>query len=248
MKTRKREKAMQRYEREARNKHVKTRKREKPCIRMNERQVRMKKCIIIMGVIWTCFVLNGCQRVEPEVRAYPLAIGIDHTGASYRIYYAMPDMATYTGEDKSAGKHNLLWVYEGTDFKEIEKQVRSSREQLLDLGHVQVILFSEALLNSGQPYEEVLKYLNSETALGSGAYVFSCSSLDEIMHQNGEMTDSLGEYLVDLVDKEQGVEQRERPKTLQKLYNAWYNGEPVPKLLKVVLEENYIKVMESDKE
>lgn len=222
-------------------------KEKKPCRGMNERQERMKKWIIIMGVIWTCFVLNGCQRVEPEVRAYPLALGLDYTGTSYRIYYAMPDMAAYTGEGKSAEKHDLLWMYEGADFREIEKLVRSSREQLLDLGHVQVILFSEALLSSGQPYEEVLKYLSSETALGSGAYVFSCGSLDQIMQQNGEMTDSLGEYLVDLVDKEQGVEQRERPKTLQQLYNAWYNGEPVPKLLKVVVEENYIKVMESDK-
>lgn len=206
----------------------------------------MKKWIVIVGMLWTCLMVNGCQRVEPEVRAYPLALGLDYTGASYRIYYAMPDMAAYTGEDKSAEKHDLLWVYEGADFKEIEKQVRSSREQLLDLGHVQVILFSEALLNSGQPYEEVLKHLNSEAALGSGAYVFSCTSLDEIMQQNGEMTDSLGEYLVDLVDKEQGVAQRERPKTLQRLYNAWYNGEPVPKLLQVVLEQNYIKVMESE--
>lgn len=206
----------------------------------------MKKWLPIICIILFSCIGTGCQRVEPEVRAYPLALGLDYTGVSYRIYYAMPDMAAYTGEGKSAEKHDLLWMYEGRDFKEIEKQVRSSREQLLDLGHVQVILFSDALLNSGQPYEEVLKYLSGEPALGSGAYVFSCASVDEIMQQNGEMTDSLGEYLVDLVDKEQGVEQREKPKMLQRLYNAWYNEEPVPKLLKVVLEQNYIKVIESD--
>lgn len=205
----------------------------------------VKKWGLVLGIALLSFINMGCQRVEPEVRAYPLALGIDYTGESYRIYYAMPDMAAYTGEGKAAKTHELTWVYEGSNFKEIEKQVRSSREQLLDLGHVQVILFSEGLLSSGQPYETVLQYLTDEAVLGSGAYVFSCSSLDEIMRQNGEMTDSLGEYLVDLVDKEEGVAQREKPKTLQQLYNAWYNGEAVPKLLRVVLEQNYIKVLES---
>ncbi len=206
----------------------------------------MKKIVTLAGIILYCLIANGCQRVEPEVRAYPLAIGLDYTGTSYKIYYAMPDLSAYTGDGKSTQKHDLLWTYEGSNFKEIEKQVRSSREQLLDLGHVQVILFGENLLNSGIPYEEVIKYLNDEPMLGSGAYVFSSAALEDVMKQNGEMTDSLGEYLVDLVDKENAVEQREMPKTLQDLYNAWYNGEPVPSLLKVVLEQNYIKVQPSD--
>ena len=89
--------------------------------------------------------------------------------------------------------------------------------------------------------------MEENTDLGSGAYVFSCSNLEEIMKQNGETTDSLGEYLVDLVDKEEGVEQREKPKILQTLYNAWYNKEPVPKLLRVVFEQEYMKVLESAK-
>ena len=157
----------------------------------------------------------------------------------------MPDLGAYTGDGKTAEKHDLTWMYEGKDFSEIEKQVRSSREQLLDLGHVQVILFTERLLNAGSPYEEILVYLREDADLGSGSYVFACGNIDEIMNKNGELSNSIGEYLVDLVDKEEGVEQREKPKTLQKLYNAWYNEEPVPDLLKVVLEENYIKVEES---
>lgn len=199
----------------------------------------------MIGILIISISITGCQRVEPEVRAYPLAIGLDYTGEVYRIFYAMPDLGAYTGDGKTAEKHDLTWMYEGKDFSEIEKQVRSSREQLLDLGHVQVILFTERLLNAGSPYEEILVYLQDEADLGSGAYVFACGNIDEIMNKNGELSNSIGEYLVDLVDKEEGVEQREKPKTLQKLYNAWYNEEPVPDLLKVVLEENYIKVEES---
>lgn len=205
----------------------------------------MKKVTLFVGLLFF-LMLTGCQRVEPEVRAYPLALGFDYTENGYRIYYAMPDLAAYTGEGKAGENHELLWVYEGADFQEIEKQVRSSREQLLDLGHVQVILFSEKLLKSGNPYEEVLRYLDGEAMPGSSAYVFSCGMLDAVMQQNGVLTDSLGEYLVDLIDKEQGVSEREKPKTLQNLYNAWYNKEPVPALLKVQLEQNYIKVLESE--
>lgn len=207
--------------------------------------MKMRKWIFIAASCIVGFLFCGCRNIEPEVRAYPLAIGIDYTGQLYRIFYAMPDMAAYAGDGKNTEMQNLTWLYEGTDFQDIEKQVRSSRQQLLDLGHVQVLLFSEGLLNSGQPYEQVLTYFEEKKELGSGAYVFSCVNLEEIMKQNGEITDSLGEYLVDLVDKEEGVEQREKPKTLQTLYNAWYNGEAVPKLLRVVLEKEYIKVLKS---
>lgn len=206
----------------------------------------IKKCIYILGLfILGCFVL-GCSRIEPEVRAYPLAIGLDYTGKEYRIFYAMPDMNAYTGEGKSAKKDDMTWMYQGYDFSEIEKQVRSIRGQLLDLGHVQVLLFTERLLQSKKSYEEVLTYLQEEAVLGSGAYVFSCGNIDEIMYQNGETTESLGEYLVELIDKEEGEEQREKPKTLQRLYNAWYNNENVPDLLKVVLENGHIRVLPSD--
>lgn len=209
--------------------------------------MKMKKWIFIMASSVLGILLIGCRKIEPEVRAYPLAIGIDYTGQTYRLFYAMPNMSAYAGDGKNTEKLKLTWMYEGIDFKDIEKQVRSSRQQLLDLGHVQILLFSEGLLNSGQPYENALVYLEEKTELGSGAYVFSCSNLEEIMKQNGETTDSLGEYLVDLVDKEEGVEQREKPKILQTLYNAWYNKEPVPKLLRVVFEQEYMKVLESAK-
>lgn len=205
----------------------------------------IKKVIYMTGILSLgCFCL-GCQRVEPEMRAYPLAIGLDHTGEEYRIFYAMPDMNAYTGDGETAKKEDLTWLYQGVDFTEIEKQVRSSRQQLLDLGHVQVLLFTDRLLTSGKPYEETLAFLQEEAVLGSGAYVFACSNIDEIMYQNGTMTDSLGEYLVDLVDKEKGEAKREKPKTLQSLYNAWYNKEKVPDLLRAALEEEYLRVLPS---
>lgn len=197
--------------------------------------------VFLLGIL----LLTGCRRVEPEVRAYPLALGLDYRDGLYRIYYAMPDLSAYSGDGKGGEKQDLLWLYEGDSFQNIEKQVRSSRDQLLDLGHVQTILFADTLLQSGEPYEQVLQYLEEQKELGSSAYVFSCEALDQVMEQNGKMTESLGEYLVDLIDKEEGVARRERPKILQHLYNAWYNGEEVPALLQVEYKDSYLVVKES---
>lgn len=206
-----------------------------------------KKFMAVLAVLlFLGFARCGCRRVEPEVRAYPLALGFDYRDGAYQIYYAMPDLSAYSGDGKGGEQQELLWQYGGDSLDEIEKQVRSSRDQLLDLGHVQTIMFSEVLLQSGKPYEEVLQFLNERKELGSSAYVFSCENLDQIMSQNGEMTESIGEYLVDLIDKEEGVPQRERPKILQQLYHAWYNGKPVPRLLQIEYKDSYLVVKESD--
>lgn len=199
-----------------------------------------------MAVLLLGTAVSGCRRIEPEVRAYPLALGFDYRDGAYQIYYAMADLAAYSGDGKGSEQQELLWQYEAASPEEIEKHVRSSRDQLLDLGHVQAILFSEAVLQSEKPYKEILQYLNEQPELGSSAYVFACEELEQIMSQNGKMTESIGEYLVDLIDKEEGVPQRERPKILQQLYNAWYKEEDVPGLLQIEYKDSYLTVKESD--
>ena len=207
-----------------------------PRIKMRSRVFRLSAALVLVIAVLTG--LCGCRRVEPELRAYPLAMGFDWSDGEYQIYYAMPDLGTYTGEGKTEKTTDLLWIYRGADYEEIDRMVSQTKEQFVDLGHVQVILLGDGLLENTAAYDETMAYLLRQPVLGSGSYLFRCEKLDEVMKENGEMTDSLGEYLSDLIHKEYGKE----PAVLQDLYNAWYNGEPIPKLMMVRVAEEGIEV------
>lgn len=198
------------------------------------------KIIVTALVILVSLMLDGCRRVEPELRAYPLALGFDMAEGRYRTFYAMPDLGTYTGEGKAEKKESLLWCYQGSDYENIDALVDRTREQAVDLGHVQVILLGDGILEDTEAYDTTMEYLLQQPVLGSGAYVLRCPDMESVMQENGGMTDSLGEYLADLIRKKGG----EEPAVLQNLYNAWYNGEAIPELTTVQVTGDGIEVRE----
>lgn len=192
----------------------------------------------LIGVLMlSAILLMGCRRVEPEMRAYPLALGFGYEDNGYQVLYAMPNLSPYTGDGKEPEKRELLWDYTGDSYEKIDDRVRETREQKIDLGHVQVILFEDNLLGNVDKYEETINYLLKQTTLGSNAYVFSTDGLEKLMAENGQMVDSLGEYLVDVLKKDE-----KETTTLQELYNAYYNQESMPDLLKVRLQDNQILI------
>lgn len=194
-------------------------------------------CLLGLFLLGLGITGTGCSRVEPELRAYPLAMGFDWADGKYNVYYAMPDLSTFTGEGKTADTTELLWVYEGSDYGEIEQVMHQTKQQKLDLGHVQVILFGKGLLENPEAYDATMNYLLDQPVLGSGSYVFRCPKLAAVMGENGNMTDSLGEYLTDLIKKE-----KSQPAVVQDLYNAWYNKETLPQLMTVRIRDGQMEV------
>ena len=71
-------------------------------------------------------------------------------------------------------------------FEEIAQQYDSTEEYDLDTGHVQAIVFSDALLSDRGRMEELLKYLEQDRALGHSAYLFHAEKPEDIMEQNGK--------------------------------------------------------------
>lgn len=189
----------------------------------------VKRAAVFAAAAVLLLSFSGCRRIEPERRAYPLALGFDWADGHYQVYYAMPDLGTYTGEGKAEDRTSLLWTYNGANYDEIERLINQSRDQQVDLGHVQVILLGEGLLGHKDAYDETMEYLLEQPVIGSGSYVLKSQDLAAVMETNGALTDSLGEYLADLIHKAAG----EKPAVLQDLYNGWYNGETIPQLMNV---------------
>lgn len=185
--------------------------------------------LLILGVLG----LIGVHRLEPELRVYPLAMGFDLTSEGYRVYYDIPDLSVYTGDSKPMEEEERVWSFAGTGSRDINRQILETKKETPDMGHVQAILFGKNLLMQPEKYAQVLESFVNEPMLGSGAYVFAADDLAAVMSISAAQTDSLGGYLVDLLDKTP----KKRPVIMQDLYNAYYNGEMIPEMTKIEVEQ-----------
>lgn len=82
---------------------------------------------------------------------YPLALGIDVSGDDFVISYGMPDLPEATGQGKEEENtdHSVLTL-KGNDFEAIQKLYDRSQNRYLDIGHLEVIIMGNELMESGR--------------------------------------------------------------------------------------------------
>ena len=119
---------------------------------------------------------SGCAAVEPEKRAYPLALGAGVSENGFVLKYAMPDMSTATGQEKPDEDPISVLTLSGRDFQEIEAVYNRSQEKFLDLGHLEVLILDEQILEEGAR-EALIGYLKQEEHIGEDVYVFRTNML-----------------------------------------------------------------------
>ena len=197
-----------------------------------KRRYRMIAVVFLMtGSLWAC-------GVPLEDRAFPLSVAVDYTEGKYEVYYGMPDLSAETGQDKegeNSGQKETVVCYRGRSMEETEELFLRSQEDYLDLGHVKAFLLGENLLKNKNAYEALLAYLEEKPSVAGNIYVFSCRSPREIMELEGTELDSLGTFLVRIVESRPYSRQEEQT-DLQSLYNAWHNQENRPSMLQVEAE------------
>ena len=197
-----------------------------------KRRYRMIAVVFLLtGSLWAC-------GVPLEDRAFPLSVAVDYTEGKYEVYYGMPDFSAETGQDKegeNSGQKETVVCYRGRSMEETEELFLRSQEDYLDLGHVKAFLLGENLLKNKNAYEALLAYLEEKPSVAGNIYVFSCRSPREIMELEGTELDSLGTFLVRIVESRPYSRQEEQT-DLQSLYNAWHNQENRPSMLQVEAE------------
>ena len=97
---------------------------------------RLSECAALCAA---ALFLWGCAGVEPEKRAYPLAVSVDYINGEYEVVYGMANLPADTGQgkDPQAGgaEQNAGTVFRGKDLKEIQK-LRAARLRVLALPRV----------------------------------------------------------------------------------------------------------------
>lgn len=193
------------------------------------------------GILFLCLLFSGCAAIEPEKRMYPLAMGIQESNGEFRLSYGMPDLPQATGQGKpEEEKSASVLTIAGKDFHEIETNYNRSQEKYLDIGHLQVILLSDEILQ-GEKWKEFLSYIKKEPLAGENSYLFRTEDPEKILNWNNGGT-TAGEYLKGLLenrlpeDKKEGV-------TLRQAYYQWYKDSTLPEFPRILLEGEELQVL-----
>lgn len=203
---------------------------------------RRKKAVLMSAVLGMTLFLGGCAGVEPEKRLYPLALGIDTGQEGIAVTYGMPDLPEATGQEKpeEGGSERALTI-SGSDFNEIEAIYNRSQEKYLDMGHLQVLILGNNLIET-KKWDAVLRYLKQEPFVGENVYVFRTDDTKKLLEWSGTGGSSIGEYLTGLLENRTAGQQKNGV-TLRQIYYQWYDDGGLLPLPLVTLENDKIQVM-----
>ena len=194
------------------------------------------------AVLGMTLFLGGCAGVEPEKRLYPLALGIDTGQEGIAVTYGMPDLPEATGQEKpeEGGSERALTI-SGSDFNEIEAIYNRSQEKYLDMGHLQVLILGNNLIET-KKWDAVLRYLKQEPFVGENVYVFRTDDTKKLLEWSGTGCSSIGEYLTGLLENRTAGQQKNGV-TLRQIYHQWYDDGGLLPLPLVTLENDKIQVI-----
>lgn len=198
---------------------------------------KIRKTTIVAFLV-CILTLNGCAGIEPEKRMYPLALGTEWSETGWKFIYGMPELPSAEGQEKEETGNSALSV-EGEDFTAIEKIYNQSQEKYLDMGHLQVLILQNSLLQS-EKWKELLEYLEKEPLIGENVYVFRTETPEQIIQWNKAGT-SIGEYVPGILEN-RIPEQEKNGVTLRQVYHQWYKNGTLINLPEIILQNGEIQV------
>lgn len=143
------------------------------------------------------------------------------------------------GQEKEESQNSVLSI-KGNDFDEIEKIYNRSQEKYLDMGHLQVLILKNQLVQS-EHWKELLAYLEKEPLIGENVYVFRSEYPEQIMkwNKNGSST---GEYLLGILEN-RIPEQEKNGVTLRQVYQQHYENNTLLDIPEIILQDEEIQVL-----
>lgn len=201
---------------------------------------RCSVVVIILGI--SLFTLSGCGGVEPEKRMYPLALGADIEDRKFQLTYGVPDLPKATGQEKNGeDQGNAAPSVSGDSFQEIEQLYSRTQEKYLDMGHLEILVLGQSLLDGGR-WEQVLEYLKQEHTIGENVYVFRSSNAAEAVGWGSPQETSLGEYLLGLLENNPDGSPSQAV-TLRELYHEMYDRGALPALPDLIIQGEELEVV-----
>ena len=203
---------------------------------------KWRKSLIALVCVNGIFWLTGCGGVEPEKRMYPLALGADFSDGKFQLTYGIPDVPKATGQERnSEDQGNAAPSIRGKSFREIEELYSRTQEKYLDMGHLEVLVLGQELLDGGH-WEQVLEYLKQDPVIGENVYVFCCDSAAQAVGWVSPKDTSLGEYLIGLLENHPDGSISQAV-TLRDVYHELYDRGALPVLPRLEIKKGELEVL-----
>ena len=156
----------------------------------------------------------------------------------------MPDLSQSTGQGKEEenGSAGVLSV-SGADFDQIGDMYNHSQEKFLDMGHLQVLILGDTIIQNGK-WREVLDYIKQEPFTGEDLYVFRADNAKAVLSWSGEGNSSVGEYITGLVENRM-KDQKISVVTLRDVFYEKYKSGNLPELPFIEITQESLRVREN---
>lgn len=187
------------------------------------------------------FTFTGCGGVEPEKRIYPLAMGVDISDEIFSVTYAMADLPEATGQSKpeESGSANVITV-QGKDFQEIDEIYNRSQEKYLDMGHLEILVLGEELVD-GDSWDILVDYLKGQPFIGENIYIFQTENPEELVGWKNQKGTSLGEYVTGIMENRTNG-QKEKGVTLREVYYQVAKEQNLPELPTIIMGDGTLEI------
>lgn len=215
------------------------------CFVKSRTRYKKKMAAALSCMLAFCLSFSGCaSSVEPEKRRYPSALGVDEAPEGFMLTYGMPDLSQSTGQGKEEenGSAGVLSV-SGADFDQIEDMYNHSQEKFLDMGHLQVLILGDTIIQNGK-WREVLDYIKQEPFTGEDLYVFRADNAKAVLSWSGEGNSSVGEYITGLVENRM-KDQKISVVTLRDVFYEKYKSGNLPELPFIEITQESLRVREN---
>lgn len=191
--------------------------------------------LLLLQLLLTLFVFNGCSARELEDRGFPMAIGIDKDKDDMVLTFEFPNLSE-SEKGESPSQRPLSFSVEGGAYYEAQKAYENNTNKVLDYSHLKAIVIGEALMADGEALRELLAWLEQEELLARNTSLFAASGkAADILELTEETSGTIGKYLEQMVDTQKDFKEN-KVVTVGDLMNQWHDQNEV--LLIPVLSDN----------
>ena len=209
--------------------------------------VRAAVFLLILYLVFTRVLFLGRvtgMEMYPSLKDGDLALG-------YRLEreYRTGDVIVYEAggalhfgrvavKEEENTDHSVLTL-KGNDFEAIQKLYDRSQNRYLDIGHLEVIIMGNELMESGR-WEDFLNYLKMEPLAGENIYLFRTEDPEVVLKWDSGGA-SIGDYLTGLLENRVPAQQKEGV-TLRQVYHQWYQDRTLLALPQITLVDGELEV------
>ncbi len=154
---------------------------------------------IICLTVGAALATAGCTTTELEDRTFPMLAAADYDREEEKVgfSYVFPIQRAEPDAEET-GDNDVAMEYAG-DFDEAFLEYEDKLNKTADYNHLKIFLMSEAFVENGQQYENMLSMFWEEETFPRNTYVCVTDDIQAVLEAKEALSVDLGTYVEELL-------------------------------------------------